>query len=71
MTGRWEQRVRVALVKQSGVPIAIRASAGLLVARIRVGRWARRAAVALVAIFALALLATPAIGAMVFLLNAL
>lgn len=43
MTVRWEQRVRAALIAQRGVPAAIRLSAGLVVAQMRLGRWTRRA----------------------------
>ena len=38
MTVRWEQRVRAALITQRRTPIAIRLSAGLLVARTRLRR---------------------------------
>jgi hypothetical protein len=70
MTLRWERRVRAALVSQRGVPVALRMSAGLLVARIRLRRWSRIALIGLTATFALALIAAPAIGAVVLLLNA-
>ena len=70
---RWEQRVGAALVAQRGAPLANRLSAGLLVARTRMGRWTRRARIALVATVtvAVALVAVPAAAAMVFLLHAL
>jgi hypothetical protein len=73
MTIRWEQRVGAALIAQRGAPIAVRASAGLLVARTRLGRWTRRARIAVVATgtIALALVAVPAVAAVVFLLHAL
>ena len=47
MTARWEQRVRAALVVQRDVPAAIRLTAGLAVAQTRLGRWTRRARIAL------------------------
>jgi hypothetical protein len=70
MTVRWEQRVRAALITQRRTPIAIRLSAGLLVARTRLRRWTRRAAIALTATVALALVAAPAAAAVVLLLRA-
>jgi hypothetical protein len=63
MTVRWEQRVRGALVSQSGVSIATRASAGLLVAQTRLRRWGRRAAIVLTVMFAAALMVTPVVVA--------
>ena len=70
MTIRWERRVRVALVSQRGVPVALRVSAGLLVARIRLRRWSRIALIGLTATVAVALIAAPAIGTVVLLLHA-
>ena len=70
MTVRWEQRVRVALLTQRGAPVAVRLSAGLLIARMRLGRWMRRAAIALAAMVAVALAAAPAVAAAVLLLHA-
>jgi hypothetical protein len=46
MTLRWEQRVAAALIAQRGASPASRMSAGLLVAQTRLGRWARRARIA-------------------------
>ncbi len=73
MTIRWEQRVGAALLAQRGAPIAVRLSAGLLIARARLGRWTRRARIAVVATgtLALALVVVPAAAAVVFLLHAL
>jgi hypothetical protein len=71
MTVRWEQRVRAALVTQRRTPIVIRLSAGRLVARTRLRRWARPAAVALAAIITVALAAAPLAAAVVLLLHAL
>ena len=70
MTIRWERRVRAALVSQRGVPVALRVSAGLLVARIRLRRWSRIALIGLTATVAVALIAAPAIGTVVLLLHA-
>jgi len=55
------QPISAALVSQCGVPVAIRVSAGLLLARTRLRRWSRRAAVAVTATFTVALLAAPAV----------
>jgi hypothetical protein len=46
MTLRWEQRVGAALFSQTGVSLATRFSAGVLLGRARLGRWGARAAVA-------------------------
>ncbi len=70
MTLRWERRVGAALVAQRGAPVAIRVSAGLLVARTRLRRWSRGAAFALLATVTAALVAAPAVAAVVFLLRA-
>src|SRR5436309_6960494 len=66
MTMSWEQRVGAALVAQSGVPVASRLSAGLFLARTRLGRWTRRARVAVVAIVTVAavLVAVPVAAAL-------
>jgi hypothetical protein len=64
---RWEHRVRGAMLSQRGVPIAVRTSAGLLVARSRLRRWSGRAAIALTAAVGLAVMAAPAV-AVVFVL---
>ncbi len=73
MTIRWEQRVSAALVAQRGAPTAIRFSAGLLVARARLGRWSRRVRIALLATatIAIGLVALAAAVVVVFLLHAL
>jgi hypothetical protein len=67
---RWEQRVRRAMFVERGASVGDRTSAGLLVARTRLWRWSRRAAVALAAVVGIALLAAPAV-ATVFLLTQL
>ena len=71
MIVRWEQRVRDAMFSQPGVPITVRASAGLLVTRIRIGRWSRRAVVTGTIAFGVALVAAPFVAALVLLIHAL
>jgi hypothetical protein len=73
MTIRWEQRVGAALVAQRGAPPALRFSAGLLVARTRLGRWSRRVRIALLttATIAIGLLALAVAAVVVSLLHAL
>lgn len=73
MAAEWERRVGAALVMQRDVPTALRLSAGLLIARSRFGRWARRARLALVAAagFTAAFLALGAAAVLVSLLHAL
>jgi len=68
---RWEHRVRDAMLSQRGVPIALRTSAGLLVARTRLWRWSRRAAIAVTAVVAATLMATPVIAAVALLAHVL
>jgi hypothetical protein len=70
MTVRWEQRVRGALVSQAGVPIAIRVSAGLLVARTRLRRWSQRAVIVVTALVAVTLMAAPVVASVAFLMHA-
>jgi hypothetical protein len=70
MTLRWERRVRAALVSQRQVPIALRASAGVLVVRTRLRWWSRRAAIVLAMASAGALIVAPIIAAMLFALHA-
>jgi hypothetical protein len=71
MTLRWEQRIGAALVAQRGVPAAVRLNAGLLLARARLGRWARRARIVVWATVALAatIVAIPLIAALDFLIH--
>ena len=71
MTLRWEQRVRSALVSQPGVPIGTRASAGLLVARIRLRRWGRRGAIALTAAVCVAVVSAPLVATAALLIHIL
>ncbi len=71
MTLRWERRVRGALLSQPSVPVATRVSAGLLVARIRLRRWSRRAAFAVTAIVGMTLVAAPAVALAVLLIRVL
>ncbi len=49
MIVRWEQRVGAAIVSQHRVPLDVRVSAGVLVARTRMARWARRVGIAVLA----------------------
>ena len=70
MTVRWEQRVRAALLTERGTPVATRLSAVLLIARIRLLRWTRRAVVALTAMVAVALVVAPAVAAAIVLARA-
>ena len=69
MTLRWERRVRRALVSQRGVPVGTRASAGLLVARIRFRRWGRRGAVGVTAAVCLAVFSAPLVAATALLIH--
>jgi hypothetical protein len=64
---RWEHRVRDAMLSQRGVPIAVRTSAGLLVARSRMRRWGRRAAFAVTAAVGAAVMAAPLIAVVLLL----
>lgn len=68
---RWEQRVRDAVLSQRGVPIAIRTSAGLLVARSRLRRWSRRVAIAVTAAVAVTVMAAPVVAVVVLLAQVL
>ncbi len=73
MTVRWEQRVGAALVAQRGAPLGSLLSAGLVLARTRLGRWTRRAWVALLATVTVAavLVAVALVAALVSVLHAL
>ena len=64
---RWEHRVRGAMLSQRGVPIAVRTSAGLLVARTRLRRWSRRAVIAVSAAVGVTVIAAPVVAAVVLL----
>jgi hypothetical protein len=68
---RWEHRVRGAMLSQRGVPIGVRTSAGLLVARTRLRRWSRRAAIAVTTACAVTVIAAPVVAAVVLLARAL
>ena len=57
----WERRVRAALLKQQGAPLAARFLAARLVARGQLRRWARRTAFALVATALTVLVMAPAL----------
>jgi hypothetical protein len=62
---RWEHRVRGALLYQPGVAINVRASAAMLIARSRLRRWSRRAALVVMAIVGLTIMATPFVAVVV------
>ena len=65
MTIQWEQRVGAALVSHRTAAPGLRVSGGLLLARSRLGRWAQRARVVLVAGFAICAVLVAAIAAAV------
>jgi hypothetical protein len=73
MTARWEQRVCAAIVAGPYAPIEVRLSAGVLVARTRLGRLARRAGIVALATVTTvtALVAIPVVAALVYVLHAL
>jgi hypothetical protein len=73
MTVLWEQRVGAALVSHHRAPLETRVLAGALVARTRMGRWSRRAGIAvLAAVMTVVVLGTVSIVAtLVPVLNAL
>ena len=73
MTIRWEQRVGAALVSQQWTPLALRSSAAVLVARTRLTRWTRRAAIAVLAIVMTVVVfaAVQIAAALIFLLHVL
>jgi hypothetical protein len=70
---RWEHRVSEALLSQHPAPLEARLAAGVLVARTRLGRWTRRAGIAVFAALTtvVVLVAVPAAAALVYLLQAL
>ena len=67
----WERRVRAAVLRQRGVPMAPRLLGALVVARTQLRRWLRRAGFALAATAALLLVIAPAAVALDLLLRAL
>jgi hypothetical protein len=67
----WERRVRAALLRQRGVPMAPRLQGALLIARTQLRRWAIRAGFVLAATAALALVIAPAVVALDLLLWAI
>ncbi len=73
MMVRWEQLVGAAIVSQHRAPLEARFSAGVLVARTRLGRWTRLAGIAVLATVTavLVLLAVLAAAAGILLLHAL
>lgn len=71
MTVRWEQRVGSALVSHRGVEIAIRVSAGLLVARTRLRRWSGRVLIVMTGLVVITLIAAPVLASVLLLTRAL
>jgi hypothetical protein len=73
MTVRWEHRVSEALVSQRRAPLEARLAAGVLVARTRLARWTRRAAITAFAAVTtvVVLVAVPAVARLAYLLHAL
>ena len=73
VTVRWEQRVGAALFSQHPAPLEARLSAGVLLARARLGRWTRRARAAVLAAVTtvLVLVAVPLVAALVYLMHML
>jgi hypothetical protein len=62
---RWERRVHSAVLSQPGVPVGIRLSGAMLLARIRLWRWTRRALMAVTAVVGVALMLAPLAGVVV------
>ena len=74
MTERWERRVRSALFSQRGVPLRVRASAGVMLLGMRFGRRRPRVlrqvmAVVMTAIVATVVLTTLAFNALLSLVS--
>ena len=71
MTIRWEQRVGAALVSHRAAAPGLRISGGLLLARSRLGRWAQRVRIVLVAglAFGAVLVAAMAVAVVDFLIH--
>jgi hypothetical protein len=68
---RWERRLRNAVISQPGVPISLRASAGLLVARTHMRRWSRRGVIVASVIVGVTVMAAPFVAAVALLLHIL
>jgi hypothetical protein len=66
----WERRVRAALLRQRGVPMAPRLRGALLISRTQLRRWTRRTGWVMAAIAAVLLVMGPAVIALDFLLRA-
>ena len=71
MTVRWEQRVGAAVVSQHRASLEARLAAGMLIARVRLARWTRRAGIAVVATVTglVVLVAVPAAAALLYVLH--
>jgi hypothetical protein len=71
MSTTWERRVRAALVSQRAVPLDLRLSAGLLLARNVLRRWLRRALIAMTVLLVVALVAAPVVASVAWLAHVL
>jgi hypothetical protein len=69
MTDRWERRVRDALFSQRGVSLRVRASAGLMLIGMGVGRRRSRALVRLLGVAVVAMLALPIVATVALLVQ--
>lgn len=71
MVTMWERRVRAALLRQRGVPLASRLRGALLIARIKGRRWTRRAGFVLVGTATFVFVLAPAVVVLDLLLRLL
>lgn len=72
MIARWEQLVGAAIVSHHRAPLEARLAAGVLVGRVRLARWTRRAGIAVVAAVTtiVVLVVVPVAALLVLLLHA-
>ena len=68
---RWERRVRDAMFSPSPAPITVGLSAGLLVARSRMLRWSRRAAIGVAAIAGVTVFIAPFVAVLLLAIHLL
>jgi hypothetical protein len=66
---RWEHRVHKAMLSQPSVPITLRISGALLVARTRLGRWGRRAVIGVTVVAGITVVVAPFVAVALFLLR--
>ena len=71
MIVRWEHRIQDAIISQRGVPLAVRASAGMLLTRTRFRRWGRRAILVITAVLSVSVLVAPFITVLLLVIHAL